>query len=158
MIASIATAEAASLYYCGWVRTSLSLWSLTVYLVVFSKMLVEASTHGLICGLLPHANPGGFCEKSRNFEWMLSCFENLSGMKISFHKGDPMTFNIDEQVAKEFSQIFYCLALVLLDRFAARPKSLPLVTQVAIAGKVLCPPLTRLWYVVAGARLRPLLM
>uniref|UniRef100_A0A8R7PZV3 Reverse transcriptase domain-containing protein n=1 Tax=Triticum urartu TaxID=4572 RepID=A0A8R7PZV3_TRIUA len=87
-------------------------------------MLKKAASQNLISGLLPHVIPGGvvslqyandtilFLEKSvhkaRNFKWLLSCFENLSGMKINFHKSDLMTINMDEPSAKEFAQIFCC--------------------------------------------------
>lgn len=87
-------------------------------------MLIKASSHGLISGLLPHVIPGGVIslqyaddtllflensyEKARNFKWIRSCFENLSGMKINFHKSDLLTINIEEEVAKSFAQIFCC--------------------------------------------------
>ena len=77
-------------------------------------MLKKAASQNLISGLLPHVIPGGvvslqyaddtilFLEKStqkaRKFKWLLSCFENLSGMKINFHKSDLMTINIEDKV------------------------------------------------------------
>uniref|UniRef100_A0A8R7PWM5 Reverse transcriptase domain-containing protein n=2 Tax=Triticum urartu TaxID=4572 RepID=A0A8R7PWM5_TRIUA len=87
-------------------------------------MLKKATSQNLISGLLPHVIPGGvvslqyaddtilFLEnsvhKARNFKWLLSCFENMSGMKINFHKSDLMTINVDYAVANEFAQIFCC--------------------------------------------------
>lgn len=38
----------------------------------------------------------------------MSCFENLSGVKINFHKSDLLTIHVDEEVAKEFAQIICC--------------------------------------------------
>uniref|UniRef100_A0A453GJH1 Reverse transcriptase domain-containing protein n=1 Tax=Aegilops tauschii subsp. strangulata TaxID=200361 RepID=A0A453GJH1_AEGTS len=90
---------------------------------VFTKMLKKAASQELIAGLLPNIIPGGvvslqyaddiilFLEnsvhKARNFKWFLSCFENLFGVKINFHKSDLMTVNIEDSVANEF-QIFCC--------------------------------------------------
>lgn len=39
---------------------------------------------------------------------VLTCFENLSGLKINFHKSDLMTINVEETLAKDFAQIFCC--------------------------------------------------
>uniref|UniRef100_A0A8R7PMT6 Reverse transcriptase domain-containing protein n=1 Tax=Triticum urartu TaxID=4572 RepID=A0A8R7PMT6_TRIUA len=87
-------------------------------------MLKKAASQNLISGLLPHVIPGGVVslqyaddtilflenstQKARNFKWLLSCFENLSGMKINFHNSDLMTINVDDAFAKEFAQIFCC--------------------------------------------------
>ena len=91
---------------------------------VFSKMLIKASKHGLISGLLTNIIPTEvinlqyaddtllFLEnsyhKARNFKWILSCFENLSGMKINLHKSDLLTINVEEEESKTFAQIFCC--------------------------------------------------
>ena len=89
---------------------------------VFSKMLMKAASAGLIKGLLPQVVPGGVIsiqyaddtilflepkiEFARNLKWFLSCFENMSGMRINFHKSDLMTVNIDPGHANSFAQIF----------------------------------------------------
>lgn len=49
-----------------------------------------------------------FVDKARNFKWILSCFECLSGMKINFHENDLMTINAEEDMANLFAQIFWC--------------------------------------------------
>ena len=89
---------------------------------VFSKMLMKAASAGLIKGLLPQVVPGDVIslqyaddtilflepkiEFARNLKWFLSCFENMSGMRINFHKSDLMTVNIDPGHANSFAQIF----------------------------------------------------
>uniref|UniRef100_A0A8I6WLN0 Reverse transcriptase domain-containing protein n=1 Tax=Hordeum vulgare subsp. vulgare TaxID=112509 RepID=A0A8I6WLN0_HORVV len=91
---------------------------------VFSKMLIKASSCGLISGLLNNIIPGGVVslqyaddtllfledsyDKARNFKWILSCFENLSGMKINFHKSNLITINMAEDRTRVFAQIFCC--------------------------------------------------
>jgi hypothetical protein len=91
---------------------------------VFTKMLSKAAFAGLIRGLLPQVVPGGvislqyaddtilFLENdermARNLKWFLSYFEQMSGMKINFHKSDLMTINIGHEEANAFAQIFCC--------------------------------------------------
>ena len=87
-------------------------------------MLTKASSHGLISRLLANAIPGGIIslqyaddtllfledsyEKAKNFKWILSCFESLSGVKINFRKSDLITINVDEGRASFLAQIFCC--------------------------------------------------
>jgi hypothetical protein len=53
-----------------------------------------------------------FLEKNettaRNLKWFLSCFENLSGMTINYHKSDLMAINLNPAEARNFAQIFCC--------------------------------------------------
>jgi hypothetical protein len=91
---------------------------------VFSKILYKAADHNLICGLVPHAIPGGdislqyaddtilFLQKdlgmARNLKWLLTLFEQMSGMRINYHKSDLLTINVDDAEANLFAQIFGC--------------------------------------------------
>jgi hypothetical protein len=91
---------------------------------VFTKMLSKAASTGLIRGLLPQVVPSGvislqyaddtilFLENNermaRNLKWLFSCFEQMSGMKINYHKSDLMTINIGHEEANNFAQIFCC--------------------------------------------------
>ena len=45
---------------------------------------------------------------ARNLKWLLSCFENMSGMRINYHKSDLMTINTPPDQANLFAQIFCC--------------------------------------------------
>jgi hypothetical protein len=91
---------------------------------VFTKSLAKAASNSLIKGLLPQVVPGGvislqyaddtilFLESdihmARILKWILTCFENLSGLRINYHKSDLMTINLSEACAKEFAQVFCC--------------------------------------------------
>jgi hypothetical protein len=44
---------------------------------------------------------------ARILKWILTCFENLSGLKINYHKSDLFTINLSEAYAK-FAQVFCC--------------------------------------------------
>jgi hypothetical protein len=87
------------------------------------KSLVKAASNSLIKGLLPQVVPGGvislqyaddtilFLEPdihmARILKWILTCFENLSGLRINYHKTDLMTINLSEACAKEFAHCFF---------------------------------------------------
>ena len=87
-------------------------------------MLSKAASNGLIRGLLPQVVPGGvIClqyaddtilflaaneDYVRNLKWFLSCFENMSGMHINYHKSDLMTINMEPAASGIFAQIFCC--------------------------------------------------
>ena len=87
-------------------------------------MLHKATSSGLIGGLLPHVFPSGvvslqyaddtilfldnYFEHAKNLKWILSCFENLSGLKINFHQSDLHAINISEQISNDFAQVFCC--------------------------------------------------
>jgi hypothetical protein len=91
---------------------------------VFTKILYKAARNNLISGLLPSVVPGGvislqyaddtilFLEKdvemARNLKWLLTCFEQMSGMRINYHKSDLLTINVEEDEARVFAQIFGC--------------------------------------------------
>ena len=91
---------------------------------VFTKMLIKAANGGLITGLLHGFNRTGvvsmqyaddtllFLQNDRsralNLKWLLSCFEQLSGMRINFHKCDLVAINVPEEEAQIFSQILSC--------------------------------------------------
>jgi hypothetical protein len=87
-------------------------------------MLYKAAANGLIRGSLPQVVPGGvislqyaddtilFLDNdvsvARILKWFLSCFEQMSGMRINYHKSDLMTINVEPEDAKLFAQIFCC--------------------------------------------------
>jgi hypothetical protein len=92
---------------------------------VFSRMLVKGANAGLIRGLCPSLIPGGvislqyaddtllFLENNRevaiNFKWILTCFEQLSGMRINYHKSELIGINIDSVDMSPFLEIFQCV-------------------------------------------------
>lgn len=44
-------------------------------------------------------------DHARNLKWFLSCFENLSGLKINFRKSDLHTINVGGELANCFAQV-----------------------------------------------------
>jgi hypothetical protein len=45
---------------------------------------------------------------AQNLKWLLTCFENMSGMRINYHKSDLMPINIFVDEANIFAQLFCC--------------------------------------------------
>jgi hypothetical protein len=92
---------------------------------VFTRILMRAAGHGQIRGLLQSLNGTGVISLqyaddtllllennlavTRNLKWMLSCFEQLSGMRINFHKCDLIALSVDDQEAQVFSQTLSCI-------------------------------------------------
>ena len=91
---------------------------------VFTRMLMKAAGERLITGLLPEVRDGGIIilqyaddtllfldnnlDKARALKWMLSCFEQLSGLKINYDKSDLILIGMDHEETKNFAQIFCC--------------------------------------------------
>jgi hypothetical protein len=89
---------------------------------VFSKMLLKGGNEGLIRGLCPDFVPGGvvclqyaddtllFLEKSNriatNLKWILTCFEQISGMRINYHKSELIPINVEIEECTSFLEIF----------------------------------------------------
>jgi hypothetical protein len=92
---------------------------------VFSRMLVKRSNASLIRGLCSNLIPGGvislqyaddtllFLENDRNvvvnFKWILTCFGQLSGMRINYHKSELIGINLDNSEINPFLEIFQCV-------------------------------------------------
>jgi hypothetical protein len=47
-------------------------------------------------------------DSARNLKWLLSCFEQMSGMRINFHKCDLVPINVDDDEAQMFAQTLSC--------------------------------------------------
>jgi hypothetical protein len=45
---------------------------------------------------------------AQNLKWLLTNFEQMSGMCINYHKSDLMTINLSEDEANLFAQVFSC--------------------------------------------------
>lgn len=90
----------------------------------FTRMLMKAAGHNLIEGLHPEVLEGGIIslqyaddtllflkndiQQARHFKFLLVCFEQLSGMKINYHKSDLMTFNLNEDEQNALARLFCC--------------------------------------------------
>jgi hypothetical protein len=93
---------------------------------IFSRMVNKGSSCGIIMGLCNHLVPGGvvslqyaddtliFLENDErnaiNMKWTLTCFEQISGMKINYHKSELMAINLTSEEIKPFLEIFQCVA------------------------------------------------
>jgi hypothetical protein len=93
---------------------------------IFSKMINKGSTCGIIRGLCPQLVPGGavslqyaddtliFLEKDErnaiNLKWPLTYFEQISGMKINYHKSELMAINMEQGEMQSFLDIFQCVS------------------------------------------------
>jgi hypothetical protein len=91
---------------------------------VFSKMLTRAANQGLVSGLLTRFRPGGVLslqyaddtllflqnniDEALNLKWILSMFEQMSGMRINFEKCDLVPINVPEDQRNILSQVFGC--------------------------------------------------
>lgn len=89
-----------------------------------SKMLTEATSKGLTKGLLEDFRPGGIislqyaddtilfskAEESvlRNLKCVLMWYEQISGMRINFHKSELVPLNLEEEEAHRLAHVFSC--------------------------------------------------
>jgi hypothetical protein len=80
---------------------------------VFTKILYKAASNNLIQGLLPQVVPGGVIslqyaddtilfvkkniEMAKKLKWLLTCFEQMSRMRINYHKSDLLSINVDQE-------------------------------------------------------------
>jgi hypothetical protein len=87
-------------------------------------MLVKAAAKGYIGGFLGDVFPRGvvslqyvddtllFLEHSYlaacRLKGLMVCFEQISGMKINYHKSDLTTVNLEEFVIQEYAKEFCC--------------------------------------------------
>jgi hypothetical protein len=44
-----------------------------------------------------------------NFKWILTCFIELSGIRINYHKSDLIGINLDSSEISPFLEIFQCV-------------------------------------------------
>ena len=86
---------------------------------VFTRMLMKAAGERLITGLLPEVRDEGIIilqyaddtllfldnnlDKARALKWMLSCFEQLSGLRINYDKSDLVLIGMDHEETRNFA-------------------------------------------------------
>jgi hypothetical protein len=91
---------------------------------VFTRMLIKAAGNNQLAGLLSSFCSSGvirmqyvddtliFLEKklesALNLKWLLACFEQMSGMRINFHKCDLVPINMEQEEAQTFAQTLSC--------------------------------------------------
>jgi hypothetical protein len=92
---------------------------------VFTRMLIKAECNNLIRGLCPQLYPGGIIslqyaddtilfvendvEMARNLKWVLTCFEQVSGMKINYEKSELVPINLDLAESELIKEVMGCV-------------------------------------------------
>src|ERR1041385_4306546 len=87
-------------------------------------MIERAKLDGQIEGVVPHLVDGGLSilqyaddtilfmdhdlDKAVNLNLILSVFEQLSGLKINFHKNELFCFGESQEAATQYAKIFRC--------------------------------------------------
>lgn len=91
---------------------------------VLTKMLIKASARSLVKWLGQSIYPGGvislqyiddtimFVDSdptlAKNLRWVLTCFEQVSGMRINFDKSEMIPINLVDDEIHSLSDIFGC--------------------------------------------------
>ena len=91
---------------------------------MLAVLIARAKEDGQVGGLIPHFIDGGVSilqyaddtilflehdlEKAVNMKLILSFFEQLSGLKINFHKSEIFCFGKAEEVQNDYRHIFGC--------------------------------------------------
>ena len=87
-------------------------------------LIERAKSEGQIEGVIPHLVDGSWSilqyaddtilfmehdiEKARNLKLILSAFEQLSGIKINFHKSEMFCFGEAQENASLYAELFGC--------------------------------------------------
>jgi len=87
-------------------------------------LIERVKQDGQISGLIPHLVDGGISilqyaddtiifmehnfEEAKNMKLLLTMFEQLSGLKINFHKSELFCFGEAKGVQQEYMNIFLC--------------------------------------------------
>ena len=87
-------------------------------------IIERAKSDGQIVGVVPQLVDGGLSilqyvddtilfmehdmEKTRNLKLILSAFEQLSGLKINFHKSEVFYFGDAQEEATQYAELFGC--------------------------------------------------
>lgn len=84
-------------------------------------MLAKATSHSLIRGMCPPICPGGIMcplyaddtilflennvEQAKNLKWVLTCFEQVLGMKINYNKSELIPISLEDDELLAFIEI-----------------------------------------------------
>ena len=91
---------------------------------MLATLINRAKTQGQIDGVIPHLIDGGLfilqyaddtvlfmnhdLEKAQNMKSVLLAFEQLSGLKINFHKSELYCFGEALDYSDQYNQLFGC--------------------------------------------------
>jgi hypothetical protein len=89
---------------------------------MLSILINRAKAHGQVSGVVPHLIDGGLSilkyaddivlflendfEKARNMKLLLTAFEQVSGLKINFHKSELICFGDAQDSLDQYMEIF----------------------------------------------------
>jgi hypothetical protein len=92
---------------------------------VFTRRMIKAESSNLIRGLCPQLYPGGIIslqyaddtilfiendvEVARNLKWVLTCFEQVSWMKINYEKSELVPINLDQAETELIKEVMGCV-------------------------------------------------
>src|SRR5438128_11760316 len=91
---------------------------------MLAVLIKRAKVDGQLEGVVPHLIDGGLSilqyanntilfmdhdlEKAKNLKLILSAFEQLSGLKINFHKSELFCFGDAQHMAAQYTELFGC--------------------------------------------------
>jgi hypothetical protein len=91
---------------------------------MLSILIKRVKAHGQVGGVVPHLIDGGLSilqyeddtilflendfEKARNMKLLLTAFEQVSGLKINFHKSELICFGDAQYSLDQYMEIFGC--------------------------------------------------
>ena len=100
-------------------------------------LINRAKDEGQVSGVVPHLVDGGLSileyaddtilfmyhdiEKATNMKMLLCAFEQLSGLKINFHKSEIFCFRQAKEMEQQYSQLFGCQSGKYLFRYLGIP-------------------------------------
>jgi hypothetical protein len=100
-------------------------------------LIKKAQEKGLIKGLIPHMIPNRWCclqyahdtifmlqdclQYARNLKFILCLFEQMSGLKINFHKNEDFCFGEANEVKDLYANIFTCPINILPMKYLRVP-------------------------------------
>jgi hypothetical protein len=92
---------------------------------VFTRRMIKAESSNLIRGLCPQPYPCGIIslqyaddtilfiendvEVARNLKWVLTCFEQVSWMKINYEKSELVPINLDQVETELIKEVMGCV-------------------------------------------------
>ena len=100
-------------------------------------LINRAKDEGQVTGVVPHLVDGGLSilqyaddtilfmdhdiKKATNTKMLLCAFEQLSGLKINFHKSEIFCFGQAKEMEQQYSQLFGCQSGKYLFRYLGIP-------------------------------------
>lgn len=104
---------------------------------MLSLLISRAKQDGQITGIIPHLVDGGLSilqyaddtiifmddnlEQAKNMKLLLCVFEQLSGLKINFHKSELFCYGAAKESEEQYTQLFGCASGTLPFKYLGIP-------------------------------------